>query len=370
MSPIIKDEFGFKRIKSFSYSINGGSNSRISQTNKNTGVIYNSVLASGDWFQFYVEKSGVYKISKSFLQQLGLDVNSINPKKIKLYGNGGKMLPLSNSTYYPTDLTENAIEIVGESDGIFNNEDYILFYAEGVDTWNTESQTNVNLYDTKSYYYITVQGNDGKRITTMAQPTGTATLNLNTFDDYQFHELDLINISHLGRQWFGESFDIKQDQEFSFTFPNIDTTVPIKLNINTAVASLTSTSFKVLANGQDMGTISFPALIPYSGTEFNTSSLPNDTPFPAAESVKIKLSYNNNGVPGSKGYLDKIGLTAKRKLQGYGKQFLFQYNQSSSSIGIVSYNISNATGISRIWDVTDLYNVTKVENHKSSLLFL
>jgi len=361
LSPIVKDELGFKRIKSFSYSINSR-NLRLAQANKTTGIIYNSVLASGDWYQFYVEKSGVYKISKSFLQQLGLDVNSINPKKIKLYGNGGKMLPLSNSIYYPTDLTENAIEIVGESDGIFNNEDYILFYAEGVDTWNQESQTNINLYDTKSYYYITIQGSDGKRIQNMAQPTGISTLNLSTFDDYQFHELDLINIAHLGRQWFGEAFDIKQDQEFSFTFPNIDTTTPIKLNTNVASASFTSTSFKVSANGQDIGTITCPALVAYSGTEFNTSSLPNDTPFPAAESVKIKLSYNNNGVPGSKGYLDKIGLTAKRKLEGYGKQFLFQYDQSSSSIGIVSYNFSNATGISRIWDVTDLYNVTKVEN--------
>ena len=120
------------------------------------------------------------------------------PKKLKIYGNGGRMLPLSNATYYPSDLTENAIQIIGESDGVFNNEDYILFYAEGVDTWNEESQTNINLYDTKSYYYVTVQGNDGKRIATMTQPTGNSTLSLNTFDDYQFHELDLVNIGKLG----------------------------------------------------------------------------------------------------------------------------------------------------------------------------
>ena len=166
LSPIVKDEMGFKRIKSFSYSISG-SNSRISQTSKTAGVLLNSVLATGDWYQFYVEKSGVYKISKSFLQQLGLDVSAVDPKKVKIYGNGGRMLPLLNSAYYPSDLAENAIELVGESDGVFNNEDYILFYAEGVDTWNNESQTNVNLYDTKSYYYVTVQGNDGKRIPNM-----------------------------------------------------------------------------------------------------------------------------------------------------------------------------------------------------------
>jgi hypothetical protein len=45
-------------------------------------------------------------------------------------------------------------------------------------------------------------------------------ISVTTFDDHQFHELDLINIAKLGRQWF-ESY-IKQDQEFEFNFPNID----------------------------------------------------------------------------------------------------------------------------------------------------
>jgi hypothetical protein len=72
------------------------------------------------------------------------------------------MLPLSNAIPYPNDPTENAIQISGEADGIFN-EDFI-FYAEGVDVYNQESLTNINLYDTKSYYYITVQGTDGKEL--------------------------------------------------------------------------------------------------------------------------------------------------------------------------------------------------------------
>lgn len=361
LSPIIKDDFGFKRIKSFSYSISSGSSSKIAQTYK-TSTIINSVLATGDWYQFYVEKSGVYKISKSFLQQLGFNVNSIDPKKIQIYGNGGRMLPLSNGTFYPTDLVENTIQIFGESDGVFNDDDYIVFYAEGVDTWSEESKTNNNLYDTKSFYYVTAQGNDGKRISNMIQPTGNSTLNLSTFDDYQFHEIDLVNIGHLGRQWFGELFEINPDQEFSFNFPNIDTATPVKLNIITASVAYTPTSFKVSANGQDVGTIPISALTTGSGILFNIGSLPSNTTFPGSESIKINLSYNNNSVPGSKGYLDYIKLTAKRKLQGYGKQFLFQYDLSSTSLGIVSYDFSSAGGISQIWDVTDIQNITKVEN--------
>ena len=278
------------------------------------------------------------------------------------------MLPLSNNIYYPNDLQENAIQINGESDGVFNNEDYILFYAEGVDTWNQESRTNVNLYDKKSYYYIAVQGVDGKRINPIIQPTGNSTLNLTTFDDYQFHELDLINVARLGRQWFGESFEVKNEQEFDFNFPNIDTSVPVKIILTAASAAFTSTSFTVTANGNAVGIITFPALTNGSGTEFFLGSLPSNANFTGAENINIKLNYNNSGVPGSKGFLDYIRLVAKRNLKGYGKQFQFQYNQSESAIGVVNYEISNATAITQIWDITDLYNVTKIENSNQNTL--
>jgi hypothetical protein len=360
-SPIIKDEFGYKKITSLSYSITGNT-SKIAQTTKKTTSFLNSVLASGDWYRFYIEKSGVYKISKGFIQQLGINTNTIDPRKIQLFGNGGRMLPLSNSAYYPSDLAENAIEVIGENDGVFNNEDYILFYAEGVDTWNDESQTNNNLYDSKSYYYITIQGNYGKRIKTMTQPSGSSTLSINSFDDHQYHELDLINIAHLGRQWFGETFEINNEQEFNFNFPNIDTTIPVQLSVTAASAAYTKTLFKITANGSDLTSIPFVALNPSTGIQFNVGSSQNNVSFQGSENIKIKLTYDNGGVPGSIGYLDKILLTAKRKLQGYGKQFQFQYDLSSANIGIANYTLANATGISEVWDVTDLQNATKIQN--------
>jgi hypothetical protein len=365
LAPIVKDANGYKRVKSFSYALNIGSARKFNAT-KNKNVLSNSVLASGEWFRFYIEKSGVYKISKSFLQDLGVNLNGVDPKKIKIYGNGGKMLPLSNNIFYPSDLTENAIQVQGEEDGVFNADDFILFYGEGTDNWYDESQTNLNLYDSKSYYYVTVQGDNGKRISDMPQPSGGSTLDLTTFDDYQFHEIDLVNIAHLGRQWFGETFDITQDQEFSFDFPNIDATIPVKISAVLASAAYTPTSFKILANGNNVASVSFPSLNTNSEIQYFSGNMSNNSTFIGSSNIKIKLTYNNNGVPGSKGYLDYIRLIAKSKLQGYGKQFRFQYDLSNSSLGIVNYLISNAAAISQVWDVTDIYNVTKTENANQS----
>ncbi len=363
LNPIIKDGNSFKRVSSFSYSINNATsrNSNSSLFQK-SNAIHNSVLATGDWYRFYIEKSGVYRLSKSFLQSLGFDAGKVDPRRIKIYGNGGQMLPLANNIDYPDDLTENAIHVIGENDGVFNNDDAILFYGEGVDNWNTESQTNINAYDTKSYYYITISGGDGKRMATTNQPTNNSTLELNTYDDYQYHEVDKINIAHTGRQWYGEAFDINTEQEFDFNFPNLETATPIKIQLNAASAAYTATSFDVSANGQNIGIINFNSLTLGSDLKFYSNQLPQNSSFLGSENVKIKLTYNNNSVPGSKGYLDYINLIAKRKLLGTGKQFRFQYDLAGSTAGIVNYTIGNAAGIAQIWDITDLYNVSKIEN--------
>ena len=365
LSPIIKDAEGFKKIISFSYYFSNSRISRNSMETNNTALISNSVLASGDWYRFYVEKSGVYKISKSFLKQIGLNVNA-DPRNIKIYGNGGRMLPLLNSTYYPSDLAENAIQFIGESDGVFNDVDYILFYAEGIDNWNAESQTNSNLFATKSYYYATTSGDLGKRIQDLQQPTDLATQTISTFDDYQFHEVDKVNIVRAGRQWFGEAFNIDNEQEFTFEVPNAVTSSLPNLNITVGSDAYNATSFKVESNSQLVGTINLSLITAGSGTELSIASLPSNTTITASNTIKIKLTYNNNGVPSAKGYLDNIILQSKRNLTGYGKQFRFQYKEASTLSGIAEYALNSASGIKQIWDITDIYNATKVENSNLS----
>ena len=308
-----------------------------------TSAIANSVLATGTWKRFYVEKSGVYKITKSFLSDLGFNPNSIDPQKIQIYGLGGKMAPLSNNAPYPNDLIENAIQVAGESDGAFNDDDYILFYGEGMDNWSAENNTNLNLYADKSYYYITVGATNGKRINAISEPTGTPTTTITSFDDYQFHEVDLINIGRLGRTWFGEDFSTKNEQTFDFSFPNIDTNTPASIAIHTGANSVVTTSFVATANGANLGTLNMVDVTLNSGKAAAEGNLPSNTTFPATTNISIKLNYNNNGVPTSKGYLDYICIKAKSNLVGFGKQFRFTYNAASTLTGIGQYQFSNTS---------------------------
>src|SRR5690606_9995082 len=230
-SPIVKQGGSYKKVKklvvNFSSSI-GNRNATFS-----TMAIQNSVLATGSWYRFYVEKSGVYRVSKQFLQSLGFNT-SVDPRTIKIYGNGGRMLPLLNDTPYPIDLEENAIQFIGENDGVFDDSDYILFYAEGVDTWNEESLTSVNLFSDKSYYYLTSGNGNGKRIQETIQPTSLPNMSFTKYGAVKIYKNELVNVAKLGRRWFGEQFNIEDNQSFAIQFLNLDNSVPVEVKINLA----------------------------------------------------------------------------------------------------------------------------------------
>lgn len=361
-SPIIKEGSIYKRVKSLQFSyINKSASSRFIQ---NTTAIQNSILTNGNWYRFYVEKSGIYKITKSFLQSLGLDVNT-DPRTIKIYGNGGAMLPLLNSEYYPVDLEENAIQFIGEEDGVFNDSDYILFYAEGTDTWNAESLTSINLYDDKSYYYVTSQGSYGKRIQENTQPTSVPIETFSKYNTKVVYEQDLVNVAKVGRRWFGEQFNITNTQDFEIVIPNLDTTQPIDVKINLAATNPNTSSFDIGLNGQNIGNVPI-ANIPNDAGFLARESALNITESVSSQNLNFTITYNNNGIPSANGYLDFISIDAVCNLQGIGNQFLFYNNNQASNIGVGEFVITNAPNITQVWDITDLYNATKFSNAGST----
>ncbi|RXJ44465.1 type IX secretion system sortase PorU [Gelidibacter gilvus] len=359
LTPIIKENGVYKKITSFTISYNISASRSSSAYPNQTHILSNSVLSSGNWYRFYVEKSGVFKLTRSFLNSLGVNTNSVDPRTIKIFGNGGAMLPLSNSEPYPLDLTENAIKFVGEEDGEFNGDDYILFYAEGVTGYNAESNTNNNIFTDKSYYYVNVSGGLGKRIQNMSQPASASTYVVNTFQDYQFHEVDEINIVRVGRRWFGERFDIENEKQFEFNFPNLVTSEPARVKVFAASTSQVSTSMAVKVNANVVANFAFS---PISSPILADGKFFNNNVMLTTPSVVVNLNYNNSGNPTSHGYLDYISIEATRGLIFEGEQFIFKNNQVANTPGIVEYSLSNAASVSEIWDISNKYEVTAAAN--------
>ncbi|MFK7749859.1 MAG: type IX secretion system sortase PorU [Kordia sp.] len=378
VSPLIMENGVVKKVLSFDVTYNFLAG-RANATAKNSTAITSSVLASGNFYKFSVEASGIYRIDANFLNQIGINTGSVNPRKIKIYGNGGRMIPHLNSTNDYYDVTENAITVFGEEDGEFNGNDYILFYAEGPKKFNSDSQTHINAYTDKTYYFITADGaEDGKRIPEAVQPTAAPDVTITEYDDYQFHEEDVVNIVKLGRRWFGEIFNIESEQTFTFTLPNLITTEPVRIGIKPASISNGVTSMSTFINGQPAQNINGQSAFNFTFPQINDTRLATEHNVPGVNGnrnglivdevnltsgdLNITLNYENNGVAGSIAYLDYISIESKRILTGIDDQFTFKYNDARNIIGVGEFVIANASKIYEVWDITDIWNVTKVTN--------
>ena len=361
ISPIVNDRGQYKKIISF--TVNYSASSGRVQTASRNGIT-NSVLSSGEWYKFYIEESGVFQLTKGFLNSLGINTSSVDPRTIKIYGNGGRMLPLLNSAEYPFDVVENAVKFVGEDDGSFDNGDYILFYGEGPTTYSEESGTNLNLYTDKTYYYVNVSPGNGKRIQAMPIIDATADIQVDTFQDYQFYEVDEHNLAKLGRRWFGDDFDIENQRVYNFQFPNLVTSETVRFDI--AVGSVSETAGSTMGitiNGDFVSSLNLGVISP--GSVLGTSASYGDNLNISSDAITVTLDYNNNGNPSANAYLDYINIEATRGLIYEGEQLVFRHRDVVTTPGIAQYNLSNASGIQEIWDITDRFNVSNVLNPDS-----
>lgn len=363
MSPVVGKNGVYQKVKSFEIQYQYGGAAR---RNDPPGI-FNSVLAEGNWYKFKVEKTGIHKIDKSFLSQIGMNVDGIDPRTIKIYGHGGQSLPLLNSENRSFDLPENAIQLIGEDDGHFDSDDYILFYATGTLGYVLDNDSHINPYADESFYYITAGGAPGKRVQNMTEPSAAAGYIFDTFDDVAFHEKDEENPTKLGRVWYGNRFDVKREQEFDFQFPNIVASQPMKVTIKTGAASESATSMVVSINGIAQPAINYTRL--RSGVFLSTRDFIGDVPATTPD-VKVKMTYNNSGNPSSVAYLDYIRIEAMRQLKGVDGQLAFRFKKAKDLMGVGEYRISNASQFTQVWDVSDPTFITAKLNAASSDIFV
>ena len=355
-NPIIKSGSGYSRVSNISFEVYGG-NAMAAMATTNFSQT-NSVLAQGNWFKFKVEETGVYRLDKSFLTQLGVPAD-VDPRTIKVYGYGGDMLPLANSDNQYFDLPELAIRFEGEQDGVLNDNDYALFYGVGTKGWSAENATHLNLYSKDAYYFVTYGGSNGKRMQNYTEPTGAASV---TYTDYLarvFHEQDLTNLVQLSRKWFGENFGSSFQQSFTLQTPMLNSSKPATVGINFGAVSTNGTTFDISLNNQNIVTKSISAK---SGSALAWEGYFSSEQNLSSESNVFQIHFNNNGVPSAQGFVDFVAIDYYKHLAGYNKQFQFSFPEAVSEVGTGAFQINNAQGISQVWDVSDRYNATYKTN--------
>ena len=318
--------------------------------------VNNSVLqdGSGTWYKIAVKKDGVYKLDKAFLESCGINTVGLDPNTINIYGNGDGKLPEKNTDPRTDDLAKNAIMIVGEGDGSFDDGDYILFYGWGPSRWRangtTEFDQDKNIYSDISCYFININPSDTPlRVSEVGDSPLAATHFVNSYSYFDVYENDLVNLVKGGQRWYGELFDTELIRTFNFSVPNIVSSEPVffKTAIATNAKASAGTSQEYSVNGVVLSASTLPAV---SGDYIQSvKSMTLNSPSP---SIPFKISITRNS-PNTLVYLDRILLNARRSLVFYGQQFNFRDLTVAGVGNVAQYTISSFPSAGFVWDVTD-----------------
>jgi len=319
--------------------------------------VANSVLATGDWYKIGITQTGIYALTKSYLNSIGINTDAVDPRTIRIYGYGAGMLPQQCIVPRFDDLPENAIVVEGENDGVFNDEDRILFFARSQkDVWQYNTQYSrfehvTNIYDDVSYYFITYGGAAGKRVQMQSAPPAYNT-RVSEFDQYYVHEEERSNLIKSGRRWMGEEFSHITNRDFQVNLGTVNTSKPVSVRSCVTAHSFTPSMFTVAVNGTQLFTHNLGSVEPDFEQPYATDEDALKTSTVNVSSGNVTVSYTYNlPIPGSIGWLDFFELNSRNMLTQSDHQLLFRDATSVGTGKVAKFMIGTAAPV-QIWDIT------------------
>ncbi|NCD40686.1 MAG: type IX secretion system sortase PorU [Bacteroidia bacterium] len=331
--------------------------------------IQSSPLAEGNWYKFYLYESGMYALRGSDLQQQGIDIASINPDNLAVFGNGGEMLAEPNAENQNQGLREIAILVEDGNDGSFDPEDYLVFYGEGPRIWRFNPAYyrythSTHVYSDKTACFLTVKDTPGKRIQSVASVNDSVTHKDNRYQKLYVHEEETVSLVKSGKNWFGHSFS-PNDTSFTLDdiyFPAIDTTSPVMLITEFVGRSISDDcSFFVSYNDSIVSTSQIRNISPTDNSTFarSKSMIKKITPS-ADDSIVLNIEFQK-GNNTSRGWIDFIELHGTCFLHFTGRQFRFHNLDTYGYEQVTEFSIHLETPEMQLWDISDFHNPVSVQ---------
>ncbi len=367
--PILVSTRGDRYLKAarISYSISKRVDAKRKQQTYNgrMGYVNQSVLSGGNWYKIGVTAEGMYQLDHSFFTGLGVDPANIDPRTVKIYGNGGATLPQIAGTYPHDDLVENAVIAQGEGDGQFGSNDYFAFYSPGVGRWEKSDTLNryiffPNFYSDTTFYFVTWGNGPGRRAQLdLSAPTPNFTPTYTT--KFGHYESDKYNSIISGRLWMGERFDLTTSQNFDFNLPAVVAGSNVRTTVRVGARSVgVGSSFTVHEGGNTFAVLPMAATSSeYGTTDYycnnQTFNIPS-TQFGDAQ-MNLELSYSKP-TTGSVGFLDYVEYEYQQSLNIANQPvYTFTANDNVGPGQVFAYALDGASANHQVWDVTDPLNV-------------
>jgi hypothetical protein len=345
-------------------------------------LITNSVLASGDWYKIEIKETsetgnseGMYKITKSFLEGAGINFAGIDPRTIKVYGNGGDKLPDWLIDPRPSDLEEMAVYFEGEADGSFDANDHILFYGKSMNNWQYDTNSSsyyhyLNYYSRSNYYWVCINtpGN-GKRMQLSPSENNGGALVTSVFTEKMFHDPEQANLINEGNLWLSIRKNPGGSFEWNPTLTGLENNSDIFYRVKMAARCLNNYSNYLIKDdystmpetSMEMGPVTggFGDWISVNTTTF----LVNQSQKTNGEQVKLRGTYYAP-TGEAEGYMDYYEILYKRRLNSAQNDVL--RFDSPDTTATVEYNVSSFSNDNiKVFDAT-AHNEVKIIQPLSS----
>ena len=311
-----------------------------------------SALSKGKWVKISIKETGFYKLTYADLRKMGFP----NPENVSVHGYGG--WPMEE------DFSEAVYIDDVPSVAVWRGNDYILFYGKGPIKWTVNANKTFihenNAYSTLGYYFVT-DATETNNVKTIPSES-SASIQIDTYDDYMLHEKDDFSITtdgrpNSGRELFGESFDSGRPQSFPFSIPGITNDegkisfrFVAKIRSGTGRVSLSVDGIELSSNNTiNANTQTYVAALATSPEIRWTGE--------KSENTNIGISFNLLHQRNS--HLDYIRLQMKRRLQPYGACTFFRSFDSENNAA--QFNIRNASSNILVFDVTDNAQVQLIQ---------
>ena len=327
---------------------------------------HSSLLKQGRWIRLAVTEPGIYRLDFSQIRDMGIT----DPSAAVLYGNNTGQLSFYNDGSAPDDLRKIAYKTEKGSDGIFNDGDYLLFYAEGTHRWifdriSDNYEYRRHHYSDTAWYFITSVPGGAAYVAGEPVPSQPYNAETSSGDFTWRHEKETVNLIRSGREWYQQVIP-GTENVVSPQFADLIPSEQIRYTARVLGRSDTESSFTLKQGTTLLKTISVP---PVSMTDLNgvfaNIAVAEDSCLPASAAPAFTIAFRNNGNLAATGYIDYIDFFARAQLRYTDKQLFISDTRSVTPARVTRFTVSGAS-VLQVWDITDSFTPKIMETASSA----
>ncbi len=308
--------------------------------------------SASTWIRIELSVEGIYKIGWLEFNSIDIDPLSIDPNEVRVFNGGGRQLPDANDVPRP-ELVEIPITVLGGDDGQFDNGDYIVFYANSVDSWQYSDYHDRfihyrNHYTDKNVYWLTFDGFFANPPVRFEEADGSpdGSYDLSVVDSrykYQkevewiFWRSSTSSAIHDYFNWywgFGRSFETMV--QLTDVVSAGDATVYVRHRSGLPQLRIN--------NGDALPTVAFNDSLTYRYSTFITDDLSD-----GLNQIEV-LDITDF-------YLDNIEIHYPRWLKAVDGNLKFSQPDAE---GVIRYNLSNISGPYMLLDIADILSPVRI----------